>query len=280
MKAADRSWRHPRPVVVVAILTAAAGFGAGMVTAAQFSTVDGAPAAAAPVAATVTSTASPPANPPVTAPVIDDSTATPSIAVAPAFDLEARSIDDPASLWVVVNKRRPVDPRTWEPVRLQAVPGGSQMTPEAADALVAMREAAAAAGASFSVGTAYRSHGYQAQLHADYVAQFGSERADTFSARAGYSEHQTGLAADIYQSTQCRLKPCFGEEEAGRWVAEHAHEHGFIVRYPDGATDVTGYRYEPWHVRYVGVDLATHMHAQGLATMEEAFGLEAAPGYP
>ena len=236
------------------------------------------PASAASAAPVVTVTAEP-ASEPITAPSVADATATPVVEVSPAFDLAAHSIDDPSSEWVVVNKRRPVQPETWAPPQLDAVPGGYEMTPQAAAALIEMREAATDAGAGFSVGTAYRSHGFQASLHADYVAQWGRARADTFSARPGYSEHQTGLAADIYQSAACRLKPCFGDEDAGAWVAEHAHEFGFIIRYLDGTEDVTGYRYEPWHVRYVGVELATHMHDEGIQTLEELFGLEPAPTY-
>lgn len=249
------------------------GVGAAVVT-----EPSGAPAARASAMPAVTVTAEP-ASEPITAPSVAAATATPVVEVSPAFDLDAESIDDPASPWVVVNKQRPVDPEAWVPPQLENVPGGSQMTPEAAAALIRMRDAAADAGAGFSVGTAYRSYGFQSSLYTDYVAQWGRERADTFSARPGHSEHQTGLAADIYQSAACRLKPCFGDEPAGEWVAEHGHEYGFILRYPDGATDVTGYRYEPWHVRYVGVDLATHLHDEGIATLEELFGLEPAPTY-
>ena len=225
-------------------------------------------------AVTVTATASPP----ITAPSIETESAAPVVDVSPTLDLDARSIDDPASIWVVVNKQRPVDPLDWAPAELVTVPGGGQMTPEAADALAAMSDAAREDGAAFSVGTAYRSHGFQASLHADYVAQWGAERALTFSARAGYSEHQTGLAADLYQSAACRLQPCFGDEEAGVWLRDHAHEHGFVIRYLEGADAITGYRYEPWHVRYVGRDLATYVHERGL-TLEEAFGLDPAPDY-
>lgn len=263
-------------LAATAVLTAAgllAGTGAAFVT-----EPSGVPAAHASSVPAVTVTAQP-ASEPITAPTLTASPATPVVEVSPAFDLDARSIDDPASPWVVVNKRRPLDPETWVPPQLEPVPGGGSMTPDAAAALVRMRDAAADAGAGFSIGSGYRSHGFQASLHADYVAQWGRERADTFSARPGYSEHQTGLAVDIYQSAACRLKPCFGDEPAGEWVAEHAHEYGFILRYPDGATDVTGYRYEPWHVRYVGVDLATHLREEGVETLEELFGLEPAPSY-
>ena len=69
------------------------------------------------------------------------------------------------------------------------------------------------------------------------------------------------------------------EEEAAAWIAENAYRFGFIVRYPDGKTPITGYEYEPYHLRYVGVELATEMHTTGVATLEEFFGLPAAPAY-
>jgi D-alanyl-D-alanine carboxypeptidase len=104
--------------------------------------------------------------------------------------------------------------------------------------------------------------------------------ADRSSARAGYSEHQTGWAVDLYDSDVCRLKRCFGRSAAGTWVAAHAWEYGFIIRYPDGAVDITGYIWEPWHLRYVGIELSTEMHETGVQTLEEFFGLGPAPSYP
>ncbi|WP_084039308.1 M15 family metallopeptidase [Demequina sp. NBRC 110053] len=261
----------PAPTVTVTAGAVAGEAGDGAATGAP---TDAAADAPATTAANTTA--------PITAPSLDSSSAAapePRVSVSPSVDLDAHSLDDPASIWVVVNKRRPIDPLGWAPPELDPVPGGGRMTPEAATAMIAMRDAAADAGAGFSIGTAYRSHGVQQGLYSRYVGTWGTERADTFSARPGYSEHQTGLAADIYQSSACRLKPCFGDEPAGRWVAEHAHEFGFHLTYPEGSTDVTGYRYEPWHVRYVGVELATYLHDQSIATLEEAFGLPAAPDY-
>jgi D-alanyl-D-alanine carboxypeptidase len=78
----------------------------------------------------------------------------------------------------------------------------------------------------------------------------------------------------------CALQICFGQTPQGQWLAAHAHEYGFVIRYPDGKTDVTGYQYEPWHVRYVGVELATEMHDTGVSTLEEFFGWPPAPNYP
>ncbi|MFW7414509.1 M15 family metallopeptidase [Demequina sp. SO4-18] len=203
---------------------------------------------------------------------------TPKVSVAPGLDMDLHSLDDPASPWVVVNKSRPLEPETWVPPELDSA-GGAAMVPEASRALADMRAAAAEAGHPLAVGTGYRAYGFQQSIFADYAARWGSERADRFSARAGHSEHQTGWAVDVYGSVACRLKECFADEPAGQWVAQNGHEYGFVVRYPPGTEDITGYKHEPWHLRYVGVELATEMRERDVATMEEFFSLPAAPTY-
>jgi len=141
-----------------------------------------------------------------------------------------------------------------------------------------MFAAAAAEGFRLSVESAYRSYGYQVNTFRNQVARFGQVRAEIQVARPGYSEHQTGLAADI-GGGGCHIESCFATTAEGRWVAANSYRFGYVIRYPDGKQDVTGYKYEPWHVRYVGVALATEMHRTGVASMEEFFGLPAAPGY-
>ncbi|WP_297083162.1 M15 family metallopeptidase [uncultured Demequina sp.] len=280
--AAHHARRRPRAIAAVALSTVAAAtigivIGSGFLSGGG----DASPADAPAAAPAATSQATPSqATEPIVAPEVAGATAGPQVSVSPSLDLDQHSIDDPGSIWVVVNKHRPLDPIRYEPEELVSVGSGTQMTPEAASAFGALREAAADAGAGFSTSTAYRSHGFQAGLHADYVAKWGAARADDFSARPGYSEHQTGLAVDVYESAACRLKACFADETAGRWLAAHAHEHGFIVRYAEGAEDITGYRYEPWHLRYVGVELAAFMREQGIATLEEVFGVDPAPDFP
>ena len=101
-----------------------------------------------------------------------------------------------------------------------------------------------------------------------YCAEDGRAAADTYSARPGHSEHQTGLAIDLNDVTDN-----FGNSREGKWVAAHCHEYGFIIRYPKGKQKITGYMYEPWHVRYVGVKLATKIHDSGL-TLEEYLGID------
>ncbi len=120
----------------------------------------------------------------------------------------------------------------------------------------------------------YRSFDYQTTLYDRYVARDGKEAADTYSARPGYSEHQTGLAFDIGEVNfeQHFASASFGETEAGRWVANNAHRFGFVMRYPAGKEQVTGYMHESWHFRYVGTDIATEIYNQKI-TLEEYLGI-------
>lgn len=202
----------------------------------------------------------------------------PAVIVEDWIDLSQHSFDDPASPWVVVNKTRPIEPQSWEPPELELV-GEAELVPQAAAALQHMIDTAGEEGLELRTGSGYRAYGFQESIYGDYVAEFGSDRADQFSARAGYSEHQTGWAVDVYSSEQCRIQECFADEPAGAWVADHAHEYGFVIRYPLGAEEVTGYQFEPWHIRYVGTELATAMRERDVATLEDAFGLPAAPDY-
>ncbi|MER0123332.1 LD-carboxypeptidase LdcB/DacB [Streptococcus sp. ZJ93] len=113
----------------------------------------------------------------------------------------------------------------------------------------------------------FRSYDTQAGLYQSYVANDGKENADRYSARAGYSEHQTGLAYDILDSSGALLT----EPSATKWLAEHAHEYGFIVRYLPDKEDSTGYMAESWHIRYIGQE-ASDIYQSG-QTLEEYFGV-------
>ncbi|MCZ2817851.1 M15 family metallopeptidase [Modestobacter sp. VKM Ac-2984] len=220
-----------------------------------------------------------PTAPTPTAPTPTALPPTPEPTTPPAFDRAQLSITDPASSWVVVNKARPLSPIDWAPADLVPIGNGYQLRAEAAQAMDAMIGAAAAQGLGLSVQSAYRPYEYQVGLFSAQVSRFGEERAEIQVARPGYSEHQTGLAADV-GGGGCDIESCFATTAEGQWVAAHAHEFGWLVRYPEGRQDVTGFKYEPWHVRYVGVPLATEMQRAGVPTMEEFFGLPAAPGYP
>jgi D-alanyl-D-alanine carboxypeptidase len=198
---------------------------------------------------------------------------------APTFDKSALSIDDPSSIWVVANKSRGLNPPTYAPPDLvyPDVPNVNHqpMRQATADALVAMFAAGASeAGLQFSVQSAYRSYDTQVQVYNDDVAANGQAYADTDTARPGTSEHQTGLAVDISAvPANCSLDACFGTTPQGQWLAANAWRFGFLLRYPADKVDVTGYTYEPWHFRYIGVDLATEMHNTGVTTLEEFFGV-------
>jgi D-alanyl-D-alanine carboxypeptidase len=204
----------------------------------------------------------------------------------PTFDKAALSIDDPASIWVVANKSRALNPRTFVPPDLvyPDVPNinGQPMRQATADAIVAMFAAGSSeAGLQFSVQSAYRSYDTQVRVYNADVAANGQAYADTDTARPGTSEHQTGLAVDISAvPANCSLDACFGTTPQGQWLAANAWRFGFLLRYPADKVDVTGYTYEPWHFRYVGVELATEMHRAGVTTLEEFFGVPGGTVYP
>ncbi len=206
------------------------------------------------------------------------------VASAPGFNLAAHSLADPNSLWVVINKRRPIDPPSFVPADLVGVSGvgaaGERLRRPAAAALATMARAAREDGAAFLVSTAYRSQSQQADLHATYVRTRGAAVAEQISARPGYSEHQLGLAVDVYDPAGCNVDECFARTVSGRWLADNASRFGFVIRYPAGAESVTGYQYEPWHLRFVGTELANDMALRGVATLEAQFSLPSAPDYP
>ncbi|WP_286357182.1 M15 family metallopeptidase [Faecalibaculum rodentium] len=114
----------------------------------------------------------------------------------------------------------------------------------------------------------FRSYEYQSELYNGYVASSGQEAADTFSARPGFSEHQTGLAFDLKHASGALLE----NPAEAQWLLDHAHEYGFIVRYQEGWESITGYMAEPWHIRYVG-DIAEDIHARNIP-LETFLGAE------
>jgi len=119
----------------------------------------------------------------------------------------------------------------------------------------------------------YRSHSVQKALFQRYVERDGEEAARRYSAEPGHSEHETGLAMDVSGiDGKCAAEDCFADTKEAEWLDRHAHEFGFIIRYPKGKESVTGYQYEPWHLRYVGKELAKEIAEQGI-TLEEYFGL-------
>lgn len=139
--------------------------------------------------------------------------------------------------------------------------------PEAMDAFYDMQAAAASEGISLWILSSYRSYDDQEVIYNRYVAQDGRDAADTYSSRPGHSDHQTGYTFDLNS-----LEQDFQYDPAGQWLDKNCYKYGFIIRYPKGKDSSTGYMYEPWHVRYIGVDLATKVTQSGLS-LEEYFGI-------
>ena len=188
--------------------------------------------------------------------------------------------DMASSLQVVVNKKRPLNPIDYLPKGKVQI-GYSWVAKPAAEAYGQLKAAVSAKKlGTLCINSGYRSFASQKIIHAAKVSQLGKTAGEKLAARPGHSEHQTGLAIDV-STTQlgCRIGP-FGSSRASKWIAENAWQYGFIVRYPSNAkTAVTGYVWEPWHLRFVGIDLATEMRAKKISTLEEFFGLPAAPRY-
>ena len=206
-------------------------------------------------------------------------TPTPTPTPTPAFNKTQLSTSDASSLWVVVNKTHPLNPAEYAPpLAVLNLPGAKgQMRPEAASALQqAFADYQSQTGAQLSVVSPYRSYSTQVSVYNGWVSRLGKAQADRQSARPAYSEHQTGLAVDINTA----VSQSFGATPTGIWLATNMYKYGFILRYPDGLEPITGYEYEPWHFRFVGVALATEMHGTGIQTLEQFFGLPDAPGYP
>jgi len=196
----------------------------------------------------------------------------------PAFNKKAHRINDPSSIWVVVNKTRPLSPLNYAPGDLVPVGNNQQMRSEAATALADLITGAKNEGLIIQADSGYRSYAYQISVYDKEVQNNGQAVADSESARPGFSEHQTGFAVDV-GGGGCNIDNCFADTAEGKWVAANAYKYGFIVRYTAEKQSITGYRAEPWHIRYIGTDLSNEMRKQGVTTLEEFFGLQSAPDY-
>ncbi|MBP9988534.1 MAG: M15 family metallopeptidase [Ruminococcus sp.] len=137
----------------------------------------------------------------------------------------------------------------------------------AQSALNKMISAASNQGISLWVVSGFRSYSTQRDIYNNYVARDGKAAADRYSARPGHSEHQTGLAFDLNSLSQS-----FENTKEGQWLAKNCYKYGFIIRFPKGKENETGYMYEPWHVRYLGVDTATKVYNSG-KSLERYLGI-------
>lgn len=182
------------------------------------------------------------------------------------FYVAPEEVADPASLTVLVNKHH-ILPADYVP-ELEVLGedyGSGALRPEAAQAFRAMADDAQAEGVALRSVSAYRSYSHQTSTYNRYLEQYSQKTVDTFSARPGHSEHQTGLALDINAASK---KAHFEETPAFAWLTEHCAEYGFILRYDQGKEGITGYRFEPWHYRYVGAEAAQACVEQGLSYEE------------
>ena len=195
-----------------------------------------------------------------------------------AAQTQQSTVNKSSEYLILVNKNHSI--KNYKPKDLKklnaAVPGISpqfqRMRKVAANAFNDLTADAKRQGYTIKVTTGYRSYSYQKTLHDQYVKKDGQSGAEQYSAKPGYSEHQSGLAADV--SSPCvnyNLVQAYGTTHGGKWLAKNAHKYGFIIRYPNGKEKITGYEYEPWHIRYVGKDAAKEIYDQK-TTLEEYLG--------
>jgi D-alanyl-D-alanine carboxypeptidase len=202
-----------------------------------------------------------------------------TMAVTATTTVHLPSFTDPASVAVLVNQAHGLPPG-WVPpdLTVPAVPFNfagdapkRQLRVEAARAVEGLFAAAAADGVPLLGVSGYRSERSQADLYGLAVRHHGQAAADRSTARPGHSEHQTGLALDVTGADgRCPAEACFAGTPAAEWLAAHAHEHGFVVRYTAAKEAITGYEPEPWHLRYVGLEVAAELTRRGLALEELA----------
>ena len=180
---------------------------------------------------------------------------------------------------LVVNKTYSI-PKEYAPDSAKGINGectdSKCFTTQTWNAWNSLKDAATFDGIHLKIGSGYRSYDFQNQIYMNYVARDGAATADTYSARPGHSEHQTGLAMDIC-STDGNV-PCitsgFDNSAEAKWLSENCYKYGFIIRYPQGKEDKTGYKYESWHIRYVGTELAKTLYNNGnWISIEEYFDI-------
>ena len=213
-----------------------------------------------------------------------EETLAPEPTPTPTFDKSAYSLDDANSLWVVADKLRRLKPKRFVPEDLVTLKLPHRYDPTlaapAAAAYKAMYKAAKKDGVKLVIQSAYRSYNAQVGVYNGWVNTLGKAKADLQSARPGYSEHQTGLSVDIASgSGKCTIAKCFAKTDEGKWLTQHSWEYGWVLRYPKKKTHITGYKYEPWHWRFVGIELAAELHKTPNITLEEFFELPPAPDY-
>lgn len=179
-------------------------------------------------------------------------------------------IDNPYDYLVLVNKNNKLDslfiPNDLEDINLKFANKDKKLRGDARIAFEKLSNDAYKKGLKIIVVSAFRAYSYQKNLYNKYVIENGLEYADRCSARAGHSEHQTGLAIDIMGSNNDYN--IFDKSKEFNWMTNNAHKYGFILRYPANKEHITGFKYEPWHYRYVGVEIANIIYQKKI-TLEE-----------
>jgi D-alanyl-D-alanine carboxypeptidase len=236
-------------------------------------------ATARPNTTTSTPTTTATASPQASSKPVQSPSASPKASSTPSKSDGLQVIAKPESVTVLVNKQFAL-PSSYEPTDLvyPDIPftfaekiEKRKMRTVAAEAIEKLVAGAKKDGINLAGVSAYRSYATQKSLFQRYVLKDGEEKAKTYSAVPGTSEHETGLAIDVSGSDgKCAAEDCFGGTKEANWLEKHAQEYGFIIRYPKGKEKITGYQYEPWHIRYVGADTAKDMAAKKM-TMEEYY---------
>lgn len=170
---------------------------------------------------------------------------------------------------VIANKTYSL-PNNFAPNNLVTINGYIKAVDYVRDAFVSLTSDATSLGLNIYASSGYRSYSDQKYIYNNYVSWDGQENADTYSARAGHSEHQTGLAIDVNT-----IDSSFDNTSESNWLKDNCYKYGFIIRYPKDKENITGYMYEPWHIRYVGKELSVKLYNNGnWITLEEYFGID------
>jgi zinc D-Ala-D-Ala carboxypeptidase len=184
------------------------------------------------------------------------------------FYSEINEIENTEVELLLVNKYNKL-PDNYVPKNLEMLPSGQYLQHNTKIAFEQIKQDAKKKGYIINDASGYRSISYQVELYNFYMQTNSQKVSDTFSARAGHSEHNTGQAIDISGSFGDILE--FEYTKEFKWIKENAYKYGFIIRYPKGYENITGYKYEPWHIRYVGVEIATDMREKNINTLEEYY---------
>lgn len=157
-------------------------------------------------------------------------------------------------------------PDDLEDISLQYARSGMKLVREAKEAYESMAKNAARSNLKLVATSSYRSYEYQEKLYNNYIKSDGVEAADTYSGRPGFSEHQTGLAVDVYNGKETYTN--FEKTKEFEWMQNNAYKYGFILRFPKDKENITGYIYESWHYRYVGIKIASYIHENNISYEE------------